>query len=267
MSQTTASSVSPDEVAKFAAMAASWWDPTGPFKPLHKFNPVRLAYLRDRIGAHFARGEDDPLPFTGLSLLDIGCGGGLLSEPMARLGATVTGIDATPKNVSVASLHAAQSDLDIRYRHATAEELVAEGRQFDVVLTMEVVEHVADPGPFIADCARLLAPGGICFAATLNRTAKSFALAIVGAEYVLGWLPRGTHSWSKFVKPSELARWFREAGLDLGDVTGVGYNPLTDRFSLGRDVGVNYMMVATRPKTGDPRPFRRPHAAHDDPRP
>lgn len=252
MSQGPTSSINPDEVAKFAAMAAQWWDPTGPFKPLHKFNPVRLAYLRRKIDAHFGLSEEAAQPFKGLRLLDIGCGGGLLAEPMARLGATVTGIDATAKNIAVASLHAEQSDLDIAYRCATAEQLVAEGAQFDVVLTMEVVEHVADPGPFIADCSRLLAPGGICFAATLNRTAKSFAMAIVGAEYVLGWLPRGTHSWSKFVKPSELARWFRESGLDLEELSGVGYNPLSDSFALTRDVGVNYMMVATRPKTGVP---------------
>ena len=252
MSQGPTSSINPDEVAKFAAMAAQWWDPTGPFKPLHKFNPVRLAYLRRKIDAHFGLSEEAALPFKDLRLLDIGCGGGLLAEPMARLGATVTGIDATAKNIAVASLHAEQNDLDIAYRCATAEQLVAEGAQFDVVLTMEVVEHVADPGPFIADCSRLLAPGGICFAATLNRTAKSFAMAIVGAEYVLGWLPRGTHSWSKFVKPSELARWFRESGLDLEELSGVGYNPLSDSFALTRDVGVNYMMVATRPKTGVP---------------
>ena len=252
MSQGPTSSINPDEVAKFAAMAAQWWDPTGPFKPLHKFNPVRLAYLRRKIDAHFGLSEEAALPFKDLRLLDIGCGGGLLAEPMARLGATVTGIDATAKNIAVASVHAEQSDLDIAYRCATAEQLVAEGAQFDVVLTMEVVEHVADPGPFIADCSRLLAPGGICFAATLNRTAKSFAMAIVGAEYVLRWLPRGTHSWSKFVKPSELARWFRESGLDLEELSGVGYNPLSDSFALTRDVGVNYMMVATRPKTGVP---------------
>ena len=252
MSQGPTSSINPDEVAKFAAMAAQWWDPTGPFKPLHKFNPVRLAYLRRKIDAHFGLSEEAALPFKDLRLLDIGCGGGLLAEPMARLGATVTGIEATAKNIAVASLHAEQNDLDIAYRCATAEQLVAEGAQFDVVLTMEVVEHVADPGPFIADCSRLLAPGGICFAATLNRTAKSFAMAIVGAEYVLGWLPRGTHSWSKFVKPSELARWFRESGLDLEELSGVGYNPLSDSFALTRDVGVNYMMVATRPKTGVP---------------
>ena len=250
MSQASPSSINPDEVAKFAAMAASWWDPTGPFKPLHKFNPVRLGYLREKIGAHFGLPEESPTALKGLRLLDIGCGGGLLAEPMARLGAKVMGIDATSKNISVASLHAEQSGLDIDYRNTTAEALVAAGETFDVVLTMEVVEHVADPGPFIADCARLVAPGGVCFAATLNRTAKSFAMAIVGAEYVLGWLPRGTHSWSKFVKPSELARWFRDAGLDLGEVTGVGYNPLADSFALSRDVGVNYMMVATRPKTG-----------------
>jgi 2-polyprenyl-6-hydroxyphenyl methylase/3-demethylubiquinone-9 3-methyltransferase len=250
MSQASPSSIDPDEVAKFAAVAATGWDPIGPLKPRHKINPVRLGYLREKIGAHFGLPEDAPTAFKGLRLLDIGCGGGLLCEPMARLGAQVTGIDATPKNISVAALHAAQNDLDIDYRHTTAEALVAAGETFDIVLTMEVVEHVADPGAFIADCARLVAPGGICFAATLNRTAKSFAMAIVGAEYVLGWLPRGTHSWSKFVKPSELARWFRDAGLDLGEVTGVGYNPLADSFALSRDVGVNYMMVATRPKTG-----------------
>jgi 2-polyprenyl-6-hydroxyphenyl methylase/3-demethylubiquinone-9 3-methyltransferase len=236
------------EVANFAAMAEDWWDPDGKFRPLHKFNPVRLAFLRDRIAAHFSRDITTDRPFDGLTVLDIGCGGGLLTEPMARLGATVTGVDATERNVEIARVHADRMGLDIDYRFAAAADLAAEGRQFDVVLNMEVIEHVADRGAFLADSARLLRPGGLMFLATLNRTAKSYLLAILGAEYVLRWLPRGTHDWQRFVKPSELAAGLRDSGLTLNVLTGLAYNPVQGQWSLAPgDLGVNYMAVAEKP--------------------
>ena len=230
-------SVDPDEVAKFAALAGEWWDPAGTFAPLHRLNPARLTFIRDRIAAHNGR---DPLaerPLAGLRVLDIGCGGGLLCEPMARLGAAVTGIDAAEKNVAVAAEHAAEAGLDIDYRHSTAEALAAEalaaetragnGAGFDLVLNMEVVEHVADVAAFLQASAALVGPGGAMTLATLNRTAKSFALAIVGAEYLLRWLPRGTHDWRRFLRPSELVVYLRAAGLETRELTGVVYNPLT----------------------------------------
>lgn len=235
------------EVAQFAAIADEWWDPSGKFKPLHKFNPTRLTYLRGKLGAHFGRNEADPKPFAGLRFLDIGCGGGLLSEPMARLGAEVVGADAAEKNVKVAALHAQQSGLAIDYRHTSAEALATAGERFDVVLNMEVVEHVADLNLFMAACASMVKPGGVMVTATLNRTMKAFALAIVGAEYVLGWLPRGTHKYQKFVRPSELAAALRQTGMEITDYAGVSYNPLSDEWRLGRDVDVNYMAFAVRP--------------------
>jgi 2-polyprenyl-6-hydroxyphenyl methylase/3-demethylubiquinone-9 3-methyltransferase len=229
-------------------MAEDWWDPDGKFRPLHKFNPVRLAFLRDRIAAHFSRDITTDRPFDGLTVLDIGCGGGLLTEPMARLGATVTGVDATERNVEIARVHADRMGLDIDYRFAAAADLAAEGRQFDVVLNMEVIEHVADRGAFLADSARLLRPGGLMFLATLNRTAKSYLLAILAAEYVLRWLPRGTHDWQRFVKPSELAAGLRDSGLTLNVLTGLAYNPVQGQWSLAPgDLGVNYMAVAEKP--------------------
>lgn len=235
------------ETAKFAAMAEEWWDPDGKFAPLHKFNPVRLAFLRDRICQRFGR---DPLgnrPLSGLSVADIGCGGGLLSEPMARLGATVTGVDAGEKTIAIARAHAKASGLDVRYRLGSAEEMAAAGETYDIVLNMEIVEHVADLRAFVAASARLVKPGGMMVVATLNRTLKSFALAIVGAEYVLRWLPRGTHDWSRFVRPSELAAGLRRAGMDISELTGVAYNPLTGKWSLApTDLDVNYMLVALR---------------------
>ena len=235
------------EVAKFAAMADTWWDSEGPFRPLHRFNPVRIRFIRDQVAAHFDRDLSAPKPLEGLRLLDIGCGGGLLAEPLTRLGATVVGIDATEKNIKIAALHAEQSDLAIDYRHKTAEVLHEAGDQFDIVLNMEVVEHVADVGLFLDASGGLVADGGLMIAATLNRTAKSFALAIVGAEYVLRWLPRGTHDWRRFVKPSELAAGMRRAGLSVKSLTGVVYNPLTGVWSLNeRDLDVNYMAVAVR---------------------
>ncbi|MCF4167039.1 bifunctional 2-polyprenyl-6-hydroxyphenol methylase/3-demethylubiquinol 3-O-methyltransferase UbiG [Zavarzinia compransoris] len=239
--------IDPGEVAQFAAIAAEWWDPNGKFKPLHKFNPTRLTFLRERLGAHFGLPESAAKPFAGLRFLDIGCGGGLLSEPMARLGATVVGADAAEENVKTAAVHAEQSGLDIDYRHTSAEALAQAGERFDVVLNMEVVEHVADLNLFMAACAAMVKPGGMMVTATLNRTMKAFALAIVGAEYVLGWLPRGTHKFQKFVKPSELAATIRPTGLEIREVAGVTYNPLADQWRVGGDVDVNYMMVSTRP--------------------
>jgi 2-polyprenyl-6-hydroxyphenyl methylase/3-demethylubiquinone-9 3-methyltransferase len=241
-------SIDEAEVARFAEMAEAWWDPTGAFRPLHKLNPVRLAYIRDRLTAHFGRDRQALTPLAGLELVDIGCGGGLVAEPMARLGARVTGIDAGAANIGVAKLHAEQAGLAVDYRTATAEALADAGRQFDIVLALEIVEHVADRDLFLAAAAALVRPGGCLVAATLNRTLKSFALAIVGAEYVLGWLPRGTHDWRKFLRPSELAGGLRRHGLATGDVSGIVYDPLADSWRLARDVGVNYMMVATKPR-------------------
>ena len=246
-----AKSVDPSEIANFAAMADEWWDERGKFKPLHKFNPIRIGYIRDTVIAHFGLSLDDAVislrPFEGLRILDIGCGGGLLSEPMARLGGTVVGADASEKNIQIAALHAEKSGLNIDYRHTTAEALAEAGEQFDVILNMEVIEHVADIDGFVAACSKLLKPGGIMFIATLNRTAKSFAFAIVGAEYVLRWLPKGTHNWRKFLKPSEVARLVRANGLTLRDMAGATYNPIEDRWRLSRDYSVNYMLAAVKP--------------------
>jgi len=243
-----ATSIDPAEVAKFAAMAEAWWDPRGKFRPLHKFNPVRLAFIRDTVCAHFGRDAGAKRPLDGLRLLDIGCGGGLLCEPMTRLGARVTGVDATEPNIKTAMTHAAGVGLSIDYRVGTAEGLVASGEElFDVVLNMEVVEHVADPAAFLRTCASLLKPGGLMIVATLNRTAKAFALAVVGAEHVLRWLPVGTHDWTKFVRPKEIkAALGSVAGLALKGPIGVSYNPLMDRWNLGTDSAVNYMMVVER---------------------
>ena len=242
-----AASVDPDEVARFSALAAEWWDPAGKFRPLHRLNPVRLAYLRERLIAQFGRDGASLRPLTGLSVLDIGCGGGLICEPLCRLGAAVTGVDASATNIGVARSHAAEAELAIDYRTAAAEDLAAAGERFDVVLCLEVVEHVADLDGFVAAAATLVRPGGILVAATLNRTPQSFLFAIVGAEYVLRWLPRGTHRWDKFVRPSELAGRLRRAGLDVGNVTGVSYSALTDSWRLTRDLSVNYMCCGSRP--------------------
>jgi len=235
-----------DEVARFQALAETWWDATGAMAPLHRINPVRLTFIRDRLAAHFGRDTTARAPFAGLELLDIGCGGGLLCEPMARLGARVTGIDAAAKNVAVAKLHAGQSGLDIDYRCALPEDLAAAGARFDVVLNMEVVEHVADIGAFMAACGELVKPGGAMVVATLNRTLKSLAFAKVGAEYVLRWLPAGTHDWRKFVKPSELARELRANSMTVTQLSGMSYQPLADRWSLGDDTAVNYLMFAVK---------------------
>jgi 2-polyprenyl-6-hydroxyphenyl methylase / 3-demethylubiquinone-9 3-methyltransferase len=241
-------SIDPAEVAKFAAMAADWWNPTGKFRPLHKFNPTRLAFIREQACARFGRDPALREPLKGLKVLDIGCGGGLLSEPMTRLGATVTGVDATEPNVKAALTHAREAGLEIDYRVGTAEGLLAAGEgPYDLVLNMEVVEHVADAAGFLRTCARLVAPGGLMLVATINRTPKALALAIIGAERILRWLPPGTHEYDKLVKPEEIrAALAEEPGLALEDPIGVSYNPLTDRWSLSRDTAMNYMVVATR---------------------
>jgi 2-polyprenyl-6-hydroxyphenyl methylase / 3-demethylubiquinone-9 3-methyltransferase len=239
-------SIDPREVAKFSAIAAEWWDPAGKFAPLHKFNPVRLAFIRAEVAGYFGRDARSLRPFEGLSLLDIGCGGGLLSEPMARLGFAVTGADASDKNIGTAKAHAAQSGLSIDYRATSAESLVAECLAFDVVLNMEVVEHVADVAGYLAACTRLVKPGGLTFVATLNKTLKSLALAKIGAEYVLGWLPRGTHDWNRFIPPTELKVSLEESGLTILKTQGVSFDPLGWDWKLSSDVDVNYMIVARR---------------------
>jgi len=242
------STVDPAEVAKFEAMAAEWWDPSGKFKPLHMLNPCRLDYITAQIGAEFGRDLRGDGPFAGLRILDIGCGGGLLAEPMARLGAEVVGADAAERNIPVARIHAEQSGLDIDYRHTTAEAMAAAGEQFDVVLNMEVVEHVADPLAYLTACKTLLKPGGLMICSTINRNPKSFALAIVGAEHVMRWLPKGTHDWSKFITPDELYELLRQAGLAPVDRKGFVFNPISWRWSLSdRDLSVNYVTASTKP--------------------
>jgi 2-polyprenyl-6-hydroxyphenyl methylase / 3-demethylubiquinone-9 3-methyltransferase len=234
------------EVERFSKMAAEWWSPTGKFKPLHKFNPVRLTYIREKVLETFDCDPKSVKPFKGLRFLDIGCGGGLLSEPMARLGAEVVGADPSPVNIEVARLHAAESGLEIDYRAVTAEALAAAGEQFDVILNMEVVEHVADVELFIEACGSMVKPGGLMFIATINRTLKALGLAIIGAEYVLRWLPRGTHSYEKLVRPEELEAALGKAGMEVAETTGVFYNPLTDVWSKSRDIDVNYMVLAVK---------------------
>ncbi len=239
-------SIDPDEVAKFGALAGSWWDPEGDFRPLHRLNPTRLAFIRDQACAHFARDIAAAQPLAGLEVLDIGCGGGLLCEPLARLGARVTGIDAAQKAIEVADWHAEQSGLAIEYRCATAEDLAATGCRFDLIVNMEVVEHVADVDHFMEASCTLVKPGGAMAMATLNRTPKAFLMAVVGAEYVLGWLPRGTHDWRRFLRPSELVRRLRANGMAVTEIAGVTYNPLNDRWRRSPDLDVNYMLFAVR---------------------
>lgn len=246
MSEARRTTIDAGEVERFSAMAAEWWDPNGKFRPLHKFNPVRLAYIRDQIAARFGRDPRAAKPFEGLRILDIGCGGGLLCEPMSRLGATVVGADASETNIEVAKLHAAEVGVNVDYRATTAEALAEAGEQFDVVLNMEVVEHVADVDFFIGTCAQMVKPGGIMFVATINRTLKALGLAIVGAEYVLRWLPRGTHQYGKLVRPEELERPLLASGMTVTDRTGVSYNPLTDRWGRTKDMDVNYMLLAEK---------------------
>ncbi|TMV93991.1 bifunctional 2-polyprenyl-6-hydroxyphenol methylase/3-demethylubiquinol 3-O-methyltransferase UbiG [Thioclava sp. BHET1] len=243
-----ANSIDPDEVAKFEAMAAEWWDPNGKFKPLHMLNPCRLDYLTGQIATQFNRDLTGTRPFEGLRLLDIGCGGGLLSEPMARLGADVVGADAASGNIPVAQLHAEQSGLEIDYRCCAAEDLAAAGETFDVVLAMEIIEHVSDPQGFADTISQLLKPGGVMICSTLNRNPKSYMMAIFGAERVMRWLPVGTHEWSKFITPDELYELSRKAGLSPVDRRGMVFNPLSWRWSLSeRDLSVNYAIAAVKP--------------------
>lgn len=249
MAETTAphaASVDEAEIAKFNRLAAEWWDPNGKFRPLHQFNPVRLQFIRDLAAAHFEREAKSLKPFQGLTLLDIGCGGGLLSEPMARIGFSVLGADASEKNIRTAAAHARDAGLALDYRATTAEALAAEGAAFDVVLNMEVVEHVADLSEFLKACAALVKPDGFMLVATLNRTLKSLALAKIGAEYVLRWLPPGTHDWNRFVTPDELKKDLAAADLKVTRTQGVVFDPLRWEWRLSPDTDVNYMMVAER---------------------
>jgi 2-polyprenyl-6-hydroxyphenyl methylase / 3-demethylubiquinone-9 3-methyltransferase len=246
MPQTRRTTIDAGEVERFSALAAEWWDPRGKFRPLHKFNPVRLAYIRDQVAARFGRDPRTTRPFEGLRFLDIGCGGGLLCEPMARLGGQVVGADPSETNIEVAKFHAAESGVNIDYRVTTAEELADQGERFDVILNMEVVEHVADMELYIGKCAEMVKPRGLMFVATINRTLKALGLAIFGAEYILRWLPRGTHRFNKLVRPDELEGALTRSGLIVLDRTGVTYNPLADRWQRSRDMDVNYMVLAER---------------------
>ncbi len=247
--ETVQNTVDPAEIAKFEAMAAEWWDPNGKFRPLHMLNPCRLDYITDQIAGEFDLDLRQPSPFSNLRILDIGCGGGLLSEPMARLGATVVGVDAAEGNLPVARLHAEQSGLKIDYRHTTAETMAAAGEQFDVVLNMEVVEHVADPPAYLRACHDLLKPGGLHICSTINRNPKSYAVAVFGAEVVMRWLPRGTHDWSKFITPDELYALLSDAGLTPVDRKGFVFNPLSWQWRLSdRDLSVNYVTASLRPR-------------------
>ncbi len=245
--QPTLNTVDPAEVAKFEAMAAEWWDPKGKFKPLHMLNPCRLDYITQQIAAEHDRDLSSSHPFKGITILDIGCGGGLLSEPMARLGATVVGADAAERNIPVAKVHAEQSGLDIDYRHTTAEAIAESGEQFDVVINMEVVEHVADPQEFLTVCQQLVKPGGLMICSTLNRTAKSFGAAIIGAEWIMRWLPKGTHEWHKFITPDELFSMLEKGGLTPVDRKGFVFNPLGWCWSISEsDLSVNYVTASTK---------------------
>ena len=244
-----ASSVDDAEIGRFSRMAATWWDPKGPMAALHKFNPLRLSYIRAQAAAHFDLDPKKLDCLKGLRMLDIGCGAGILSEPLVRLGASMVGADPAEENIEAARAHAEATGVSVDYRATTAEALAEAGEQFDIVLAMEVVEHVVDVPAFVETCADMVKPGGLIFAATINRTLKSFALAIVGAEYVLRWVPRGTHQWDKFVKPEELELAFEDAGLDVIGERGVIYNLIADRWQLSSDMDVNYMVVGSRPKS------------------
>ncbi|WP_299281557.1 bifunctional 2-polyprenyl-6-hydroxyphenol methylase/3-demethylubiquinol 3-O-methyltransferase UbiG [uncultured Tateyamaria sp.] len=247
--QTHQTTVDPSEIAKFEAMAAEWWDPNGKFKPLHMLNPCRLDYITSQIAAEFDRDLTTANPFAGLRILDIGCGGGLLAEPMARLGADVVGADAAERNIPVAQVHAEQSGLKIDYRHTTAEDMASAGEQFDAVMNMEVVEHVADPLSYLTACHDLLKPGGLHVCSTINRNPKSYMMAIIGAEHVMRWLPKGTHEWSKFITPDELFDLMRNAGLNPVDRKGFVFNPLTWAWKLSdTDLSVNYVTASLKPE-------------------
>lgn len=240
-----AGTIDPAEITRFEKIARAWWDPEGEFRPLHRLNPARLGFIRDRLAAHFGRNIKATRPFAGLTLLDIGCGGGIVAEPLTRLGFKVTAIDAEAVSIEVARRHAAAAGLAIDYRCAAAEDLAHKGLRFDAVLALEVVEHVADAGLFLATAAALVRPGGGLIASTLNRTAKAFLFAIVGAEYVLGWLPRGTHDWRKFLRPSELAGYLRKNGLEIGAIEGLSYDPRRRTWRMGGPPDVNYLLFAS----------------------
>ena len=242
------STIDQAEVDHFSSLAQEWWDPTGKFKPLHKFNPVRLSYIREKLCEHFNRDPKSPNALKGLRILDIGCGGGLLSEPMAKMGAKVMGADAGETNIEVARIHAEQSGVKVDYRATTAEDLAASNEKFDVVLNMEVVEHVADVDLFMTACAKMVKPGGLMLVATINRTFKAKALAIVMAEQVLRWLPKGTHQYEKLVRPEELSAPMESEGMQVLERVGVSYNPISDNWSRTSDLDVNYMILAERPK-------------------
>ncbi len=247
MAETTSSTVNPEEIARFTAMADAWWDPTGKFRPLHQLNPARIEFIVSNVCKHLGLDETAEQPFKGLDILDVGCGGGLLSEPMARLGANMTSIDAGEKNIEIAKIHAQQSGLDINYRNVYPEDLAKEGKTYDVVLNMEVIEHVADTSAFLAASASVLKENGCMVLSTMNRNIKSLLLGKVAAEYVLRWLPVGTHDWKKFVKPSELARMVRPFGLEFTDMQGMVYNPFSDTWSLSKtDLDVNYVAFAAK---------------------
>jgi len=245
-------SVDPAEMASFSRMAADWWDPKGPFKPLHIMNGARLGFIKDTLCEHFHRDPNAPLPLKGLRILDIGCGGGLLCEPLTRLGADMTGVDALERNLKTAKTHAEEMGLDIDYRHGTIEQMVAGSKQaggdkpFDAVLNMEVIEHVANPPEFMADCGAMVRQGGLMFCSTINRTLKAFTFAILGAEYVLRWLPKGTHQYNKFVKPEEIQRWLVSAGLSPQPSIGMSLNPVTSTWRFSNDLSINYVTVALR---------------------
>jgi len=240
-------SVDPDEMASFARMAEDWWNPSGKFKPLHVMNGFRIGVIKERLCEHFHRDPDAEQPLKGLRILDIGCGGGLLCEPMTRLGAQVTGVDALEKNLKTAGTHARQMGLTIDYRHGTIEQMVEAGEApFDAVLNMEVIEHVANPPEFMKDCAAMVREGGILFCSTINRTSKAFLFAIVGAEYVLRWLPKGTHQYAKFIKPIELERWLTDSGLTPEPSIGMSLNPLTETWRLSDDLNINYVTIAKK---------------------
>lgn len=244
---TGTANVDPAELERFGRIAGEWWDPAGKFAPLHRLGPARMRFLRDRLATHFARQLPAPRPLAGLTVLDIGCGGGLVAEPLARLGASVTGIDPAADNIAAARAHAATSGLDIDYRVVTAEDVAAQGAAFDAVLCLEVVEHVPDPAGFIGLAAGLVRPGGLLVASTINRTMKAWLLAIVGAEYVLRWLPAGTHRWDRFVTPDEMARHMAAARLQRIAFEGLVYDPLGDRWSLSPDTDVNYFAAGVKP--------------------
>ena len=248
MTDAARTTIDQSEVDRFSALAAEWWNPHGKFKPLHKFNPVRLSYIRDRAAETFGRDPKAPRPLEGLRVLDIGCGGGLLSEPMARMGADVVGADASEKNIRIAETHAAGSGVSVDYRAVTAEALAAAGETFDIVLNMEVVEHVSDVDFFLSTCASMVRPGGMMVVATINRTMKAAALAIFAAENVLRWLPRGTHQYEKLVRPEEIEKPLSASGLTITERTGVFFSPFTNQWNLSRDMDVNYMMIAKRPR-------------------